>query len=118
MHDERRRSIRAEKPLTVEYCFSARGKPLWHTGLLRDISDRGLCMSTEVCACPGQTVRLRIRLTGRPRRQLILEGAVVRAARDRKHPGQAHIRFRHVSGRAQALLREYIAWVLVNERGA
>jgi len=117
MYAERRRSIRALKPLAIEYCTRGADKCTWSKGRLRDISDRGLCITAALFPAGKKTVRLRILIPGRPRRKLLLKGMVipVRGARDDKT--QVHIRFKRLSGSEKALLREYIAWILVNERG-
>ena len=119
MYKERRQSIRATKPLAVEYCSSSgRCRRVWHKGLLRDISDRGLCIIAGVLTGKERDILVRIFIPGRPQRKLLMQGTIISASTSNTVEKQIHIRFKCLSGGAKGLLREYIAWVLVNERGA
>ena len=118
MKEERRRSVRVTKPRFVEYCLRSGGVRRWLKSPIKNLSDRGICIVADMPAGRRRAVLLRLKIPARPSRTLLLEGTIV--AEERKTVGREaiHIRLKRINERAKALLREYIAWVLVNERGA
>ncbi|MDD5347911.1 MAG: PilZ domain-containing protein [Candidatus Omnitrophica bacterium] len=115
--EDRRRTVRVRKPLDVEYSVSSRRTPSWAAGWLCDISETGMCMVSR--PLPGRTGKLtvRIRVPIRPARTLTCGARIIAQTLLERSTALIRIEFDPMDDRTRRLLREYIAWLLIKERG-
>jgi c-di-GMP-binding flagellar brake protein YcgR len=117
MSEERRKSIRIKKPISVQYSYKENNKWVWDMSLLKDLSDTGLCIGTNRCFSKHESFFLRLKLPLKPFESLELNSKVIESNKCQAGPYITRLEFINVTEKQKELIREYIAWILVKERG-
>jgi hypothetical protein len=114
--EERRESVRVRKNIFVQYKQGLRiPKQRWNNGFIRDISETGICIGTDIAFKPQSYIRMRLRI---PTEQewLQIVGRAVKS--DIQENGYwTHVRSLKLNKKEKKWIRTYIAWVLVKEGG-
>jgi hypothetical protein len=118
MFDEKRRTIRIKKRLQVQFGLQkADGTYHWDICLISDISESGMCLYMDNRLEKDTMCLLKIRIPVHPGEPIELNGKVINSSEGKTNMSAVRIQFLELSKEKQQYLREYIAWVLVNERG-
>ena len=118
MFEEKRQSIRVKKPLSVQFGIEKKdGSVSWDMSLIRDISETGICLRANTLMEKDTICHLKLKVPIRPSEALELIGKVVSSEESRTNVYEARLTFVGLNETQKEYLREYIAWVLVNERG-
>jgi hypothetical protein len=117
MSDERRKSIRIKKPIAVQYGHSVNNKLVWNMSLLKDLSDTGLCIGTDKHFSKDDIFFLRLKLPLTPFEPLDLDSKVIESNKILAGLYTTRLEFINVSEKQKELIREYVAWFLIKERG-
>ena len=116
MKEERRRSIRVKKPLTVQYNYTLDNKTIWDMSFIKDLSDTGMCITTNKIFPKDEIFFIRIKVPIKPHLALEIEGKVVESKESKACGYITRVEFAGLKDDQKELIREYIAWVLVKER--
>jgi c-di-GMP-binding flagellar brake protein YcgR len=116
MDEERRRSIRIKKPLTVQYSHMLDNKTVWDMSFIKDLSDTGMCISTNRTFPLNEIFFIRIKVPIKPFLALETEGKVVESKETKTSGFITRVEFINLKEEEKELIREYIAWILVKER--
>ena len=114
---ERRNAIRVKKPLTVQYIPDGQPGAKWEISQVRDISENGMYIATDKIFKTGYRLIVRMHIPVKPKESFQLKARVVESRTLSKTVTLTRLAFTEVSESVKELLREYIAWVLVKERG-
>jgi hypothetical protein len=117
MSEERRKSIRIRKPISVQYSYEVNNKKIWDMSLLKDLSDIGLCVGTNKCFSKDKIFFLRLKLPLRPFESLELDSRVVESNKTQAGNYITRFEFINPTEEQKELIREYVAWILIKERG-
>jgi len=116
MEEERRRSVRVKKPLSVQYSYSLDNKTRWDMSFIKDLSDTGICITTNNIFPADEIFFIRIKIPIKPHQALEIEGKVIES-REYKACGYiTRLEFVGLKDDQKELIREYIAWILLKER--
>lgn len=116
MEEERRRSVRIKKPLTVQYSYTLDEKKIWDMSFIKDLSDTGMCITTNKNFLVNEIFSIRIKVPLRPLMAVEIEGRVVESKESKACGYVTRVEFINLKDDQKELLREYIAWILVKER--
>ena len=125
MGEERRKSVRIKKVLTVRYSYGIdKDGKKWDITAIRDISETGMCITTHKEFLPNDTVTFLIKIPSRPLEWIEFTGRVVgfeelRAISEESVAGShiTRVEFINLKEDQKELIREYIAWFLTKEGG-
>jgi c-di-GMP-binding flagellar brake protein YcgR len=118
MEEERRKASRIKKNLTAQYASCEKISLQWGISEIKDISDTGMSITTGQCFAPEENLFIRLKLPSHPFRWIELKGAVVQS---KSHGGEiwfTRVKFLELSKEDKELIKDYIAWFLLKERGA
>ena len=114
--EERRDSIRVKKNIFVQYKHGLRiPKKQWQNSFIRDISETGICIGTNIAFKPQSYIRMRLRIPIE-KDWLQLVGRAVKSD-DQENGYWTHVRLLKLNKKEKKEIRTYIAWVLVKEGG-
>ena len=125
MGEERRKSVRIKKVLTVRYSYGVnKDEKKWDITAIRDISETGMSVSTHYKFSPNDIVTFLIKIPSRPLEWIEFTGRVVGTEDLKAISGEtltgAHItrvEFINLKEDQKELIREYITWFLTKEGG-
>jgi len=117
MEDERRKANRIKKTLTVQYACAGTVDLKWEMSQIKDISDTGLSITTAENFSVDQNLFLRLKLPTHPYEWIDVEGAVVESKTWGGGFWLTRIKFIQLKEEFKTLIKDYIAWFLLNERG-
>jgi len=117
MAEERRKTIRIKKPLTAQYSYTVDGKQIWDMSLIKDLSESGICLGTNKIFPLNDIFFIRLKVPIRPSLSLEIYGRVVESREFKAGINITRVEFTDLKDEQKELLREYIAWMLVKERG-
>jgi len=125
MGEERRKSVRIKKVLTVRYSYSVnKDEKKWDITAIRDISATGMSVSTHYKFSPNDIVTFLIKILSRPLDWIEFTGRVVGTEDLKAISGEtltgAHItrvEFINLKEEQKELIQEYITWFLTKEGG-
>jgi len=125
MGEERRKSVRIKKVLTVRYSYSVnKDEKKWDITAIRDISATGMSVSTHYKFSPNDIVTFLIKIPSRPLDWIEFTGRVVGTEDLKAISGEtltgAHItrvEFINLKEEQKELIQEYITWFLTKEGG-
>ncbi len=125
MGEERRKSVRIKKVLTVRYSYGVnKDEKKWDITAIRDISETGMSVSTHCKFSPNDIVTFLIKIPSRPLEWIEFTGRVVGTEDLKAISGEtltgAHItrvEFINLKEDQKELIREYITWFLTKEGG-
>ena len=116
MGAERRQSVRIKRTLMMHYRLA--GQEAWKRNRVIDIGERGMCFVSSGHILENKRIAVRLKLPIKPPDVLEIQGHVIGSKAKRSAITLTRIEFQRLSARKLEVLREYIAWVLIKERGA
>jgi len=125
MAEERRKSVRIKKFITVRYSYgSHEGEKKWDITSIRDISETGMCVTTQQRFSPNDIIAFLVKIPSRPLDWLEFTGRVVGSDKFTAISGESltashitRVEFINLKDEQRELIREYINWFLTKERG-
>ena len=116
VEQDRRESVRVRKNITIHFKRGLRiAKQQWINTTIRDISESGLCISTNKSMPPASYIRLRLRIPTE-KNWLKITGRVIKSDKQDNNYW-THARLLQLDLNQKKDIRTYIAWVLVKEGG-
>jgi len=122
MGEERRKSVRIKKVLTVRYGYNVdKNVKKWDITTIRDISETGMCITTHRRFSPDDILTFLIKIPSRPLEWMEFKGRIVGTNESNVIPGESVIRspvtitraeFINLKKNQKELIREYITWFL------
>jgi len=125
MGEERRKSVRIKRGLTVRYGYGIdKDDKKWDMTLIRDISETGMCITTHKQFLPNDIITFLIKIPSRPLEWIEFTGRVVGPEKLKAISGEAvagahitRVEFINLKEGHKELIREYITWFLSKEGG-
>jgi len=125
MVEERRKSVRIKKLLTVRYSYLVNNnEKKWDITAIRDISETGMSVTTQHKFSPNDIVIFLIKIPSRPLEWIEFTGSVVGSEELRAISGEAvagshimRVEFINLKEDQKELIREYIIWFLTKGGG-
>jgi len=125
MAEEKRKSVRIKKLITVRYSFGAgQGEKRWDITSVRDLSETGMCVTTQQVFACGDLINFLIKIPSRPLEWIELTGKVVGSVKSTALSGESlsashitRVEFINLKNEQKELIREYITWFLSKEGG-
>ena len=118
MEEERRKTSRIKKNLTVQYASSENITLKWGFSLIKDISETGIAITTGRNFATEENLFIRLKLPSHPFKWIKLKGAVVESKSYGAENWLTRVKFLQLSNEDKELIKDYIAWFLIKERGA
>jgi len=107
---ERRESVRIKKSLTVYY--ANKDKEKWDMSIIKNISETGICITTNKNFTLDEIINFRIKLPSEPFQWLELYGKVMECEGAISGIYITRAEFICLKAGQKKLIKEYIAWVL------
>jgi len=125
MVEERRKSVRIKKVITVRYSYSTdKGEKKWDMTVIRDISETGMSITAHQRFSLSDIVTFLIKIPSRPLEWIEFTGRVVGSEESKAVSGEivagshiTRVEFINLKEDQKELFREYIAWFLTKEGG-
>ena len=117
MEEDRRKTSRIKKSLTVQYACKGNTDLKWEMSQIKDISETGLSITTSDNLPPGQNLFIRLKLPTHPYDWLNLNGSVVESKSWGGEFWLSRVKFILLKDEDKSLINNYIAWFLLKERG-
>jgi len=125
MGEERRKSVRIKKVLTVRYSYGVdKADKKWDMTLVRDISETGMCITTRQRFSLNDILTFLIKIPSEPLEWVEFTGRVVRSEElnvtSREAVAGVHltrVEFLDLKEDQKELIREYIRWFLTKAGG-
>lgn len=123
MVEEKRKSVRIKKVITVRYNYGAdTGEKKWDMTMIRDISETGMCITTHQRFSLNDIVTFLIKIPSRPLEWIEFTGRVVGSEELKAISGETvgvsqitRVEFINLKEDQKELIREYITWFLTKE---
>src|SRR4030042_1822253 len=120
MAEERRKSVRIKKVLTVRYSYAInKDEKKWDITAIRDISETGMSISTHYKFSPDDIMTLLIKIPSRPLEWIEFTGRVVGSEELTSISGKVvtgsnitRVEFINLKEDQKELIRQYIEWFL------
>jgi hypothetical protein len=116
MDEEKRKAVRINKQLAVQFGTKTGETIHWDMSLIKDISESGICIRTGPGLNTDDICYLRFRMPLHPEETLEIAGKIVESTVARLSIYNTRIEFLNLDDNQTRQLREFIAWTLVNER--
>jgi hypothetical protein len=110
MREERRKSKRIKKTLTIQYAVGEKNNLKWEMSLIRDISDTGLSFAADGNFSPDDNINIRLKLPIRPFEWVKIEGIVLESKKL-----VTRVKFTQLTDEDKELINEYIVWFLLSQ---
>ena len=125
MVEERRKSVRIKKTITVRYGYGInKDEKKWDMTFLRDISETGMSIATCHQFSANDILTCIIKIPSRPLEWIEFTGRVVGSEELMAISGEVvagshitRVEFINLKEDQKELIREYIAWFLTKEGG-
>ncbi len=118
MDEERRKSIRIRKTLTLQYCSELdKEKNIWITAMIRDISEGGVSFCADKNFLTGEILALRIKFPLNPFQYTELKGKNVYSQELTMGMYLIHLEFIELQEEQKKVIKEYLTWILDKEGG-
>ena len=125
MGEERRKSVRIKKALTVRYCYGVdKADKKWDMTLIRDISETGMCITTRQRFSLNDILTFLIKVPSRPLEWVEFTGRVAGSEELNVTSREAaaglyitRVEFMNFKEGHKELIRESIIWFLSKEGG-
>jgi c-di-GMP-binding flagellar brake protein YcgR len=118
MEEERRKAARIKKNLTVKYALKVKNDLRWEMSLIKDISDTGMSLTTSQNFIPEENLIIRLKLPSQPFNWIEINAAVIETRNYGGETWLTRVKFIQLGNEDKKLIKNYITWFLVNERGA
>jgi c-di-GMP-binding flagellar brake protein YcgR len=117
MEEDRRKNSRIKKTLTVQYARAGSFNLKWEMSQIKDISDTGLSITTAESFSSDQNLLIRLKLPTHPYEWIDLDGSVVESQSFGGEFWLTRVKFIQLKEEDKTLIKDYIAWFLLKERG-
>lgn len=118
MGEERRKSVRIKKALTVRYCYGVdKADKKWDITTIKDFGDVGMCITTRQRFPLNYILTFLIKIPSRPLEWIEFTGRVVESKESMVDRHLTRIEFINLKEGQKELIREYIRWFLSKEGG-
>ena len=118
MGEERRKSVRLKKALTVRYCYSVdKADKKWDITTIKDISEAGMYITTHQQFSLNDILTFLIKVPSRPLEWVEFTGRVVESKESKVGRHLTRIEFMNLKEEQKELIREYITWFLTKKWG-
>jgi len=125
MVEERRKSVRIKKFITVRYSYGADNQEKkWDMTVIKDISETGMSITTCQQFSANDIVTFLIKIPSRPLEWIEFAGRVVVSEGMKSVFGESvaglyitRVEFVNLKEGRKDLIREYINWFLTKEKG-
>ncbi len=125
MGEERRKSVRIKRFITVRYSYYVdKGEKKWDITSIRDISETGMCITTQQQFLANDILAFLIKIPTTPLDWIEFTGRVVGSEALKAISGESiasshitRVEFINLKEMQKGLIREYIAWFLTKEGG-
>jgi hypothetical protein len=118
MEEERRKTARIKKNLTVQYASGDKINPKWEMSQIKDISDTGMSITTGQNFLADENLIIRLKLPTHPYKWIEINGAAIESKSFGGEYWLTRVKFIQLSSEDKELIKDYIAWFLIKERGA
>lgn len=118
MGEERRKSARIKKTLTVRYCYDVdKAEKKWDITTIKDIGDVGMRIITRQRFSLNDILTFLIKIPSRPLEWIEFTGRVVESKESMVESHLTRIEFINLKEGQKELIREYIKWFLTKKGG-
>ncbi len=118
MNEERRKSIRIKKTLTLQYCSELdKEKNVWITAMTRDINEGGVSFCADKNFSPGDILAVRIKFPFNPFQYTELKGKNVYSQELARGMYLIHLEFIELQEEKKKAIKEYLTWIVDKEGG-
>lgn len=118
MEEERRKSIRIKKSLTVQYSRNLnQGAATWDMTTIKDISETGMCIVTDKDFLPNEIINFRLKIPFRPFEWLEFSGKIISSEVFKTKACVTRVEFVDLKEEQKGLIKEYIKWFLDKQGG-
>ena len=118
MGEERRKSVRIKKALTVRYSYGVdKADKKWDITTIKDISETGMCITTRQRFSLNDILTFLIKIPSRPLEWIEFTGRVMGSEESRVDRHLTRIEFMNLKEDEKELIREYVRWFLTKEGG-
>ena len=112
MDPERRSSVRIKKTLELQYLSEIEpGSSSWVMGISRDISETGMCFTSDKSFFQRQMIRIRIKFPFNPFDWVELTARCVNIKGLSVGIYIVHVEFLELQNKQKQAIREYLEWV-------
>lgn len=116
--EEKRKSVRIEKPLTIRYSPEIASKDNWNVSFIKNISESGISFDTNKQFQAGEIILLMFKIPLDPYNWMETKGSVVDS---RPYIGKTfltRLKFTSISEAQVNLIRDYVTWFLSQKSSA
>lgn len=112
---EKRESVRIEKPLMVKYSPEIGGKDNWNVSFIKNVSELGILFDTNKQFQAEESILLMLKIPLNPHNWMEIKGSVVES---RPYIGKyflTRLKFICINEAQRNLIKDYVAWFLNNK---
>lgn len=111
---EKRKSIRVEKPLLVRYSSEIGSKDNWNIAFIKNVSEAGILFDTNKQFQIGENILLRLKIPLDPYNWMETKGSVIESLPYISKTFLTRLKFICLNDTQRKLIRDYVAWFLKN----
>ena len=113
--EEKRQSVRIEKPLTVRYSPEIDSKDNWNVSFIKNVSETGISFDTNKQFQAGENILLMFKIPLDPYNWLETKGSVVESRPSTGKSFLTRLKFISIKEAQRNLIRDYVTWFLSKE---
>ncbi|MFA5349736.1 MAG: PilZ domain-containing protein [Candidatus Omnitrophota bacterium] len=116
--EEKRKSVRIEKPLTIRYSPESNSKDNWNVSFIKNISESGISFDTNTQFQVGEIILMMFKIPLDPYNWMETKGSVVDS---HPHIGKTfltRLKFTSINQTQVNLIRDYVTWFLSQKSSA
>ncbi len=125
MGEDRRKSVRIKKLLTVRYSYGINNSnKKWDITSIRDISETGISINTQQAFAVNDIITFLVKIPSRPLDWLEFTGRVVVSEELKSISGESvagshltRVEFINLKEKERELIKEYVTWFLAKDGG-
>ncbi len=115
--EEKRSSVRIEKPLMVKYLPQGSDKENWRVAFIKNISETGLLFDTNSQFQSGDSILLMIKIPLKPDDWIDTKGSVIESFPFVGRSFLTRLKFTGMNHEQRALIKDYVSWFLNTQTG-
>jgi len=109
---EKRKSIRIEKPLMVKYALDCAGENDWNVAFIKNISEAGILFDTNRQFPAGENILIMLKIPLDPDNWIEAKGVVIDSRHFMSNFFLTRLKFTTLNDAQRALIKDYVAWFL------
>ena len=109
---EKRKSVRIEKPLMVKYAQEGGGENNWNVAFIKNISEAGILFDTNKQFPPGENILIMLKIPLDPDNWMETKGIVVESRHFMGSFFLTRLKFTSINDAQRALIKDYVSWFL------